>query len=320
MCNGFHHINGFTEDLGENVEVDCSPDYKKDAQFTLEKQPNLSDLSSDVQNSSDRLNYEIDSLQQSSKIQSTSSYVDESPINEPFRIIQHKAQVLPQPVPCATSESSLINGIDCNNDDSSLSEDDDKIKERSSTQIIRRDSQDILVNVECPAPTLVVTNKLPEVLIVAEKLPEQLPVAENLLSRHSSRSSTKELLAHQDEPSSNLDEEDFVDDGGSTLTIGRGSTLSKQSDVHEIIQIETENEEHSLKENDAKYKSDDIQESCISPFFHMIYIFLGCLIIFLLGLNFWFGFHLLFLIALFSAIALLVLVLTEFNEYQNLSA
>ena len=62
LGNGFHHINGFTEDLGENVEVDCSPDYKKDAQFTLEKQPNLSDLSSDVQNSSDRLNYEIDSL------------------------------------------------------------------------------------------------------------------------------------------------------------------------------------------------------------------------------------------------------------------
>jgi Flp pilus assembly protein TadB len=141
---------------------------------------------------------------------------------------------------------------------------------------------------------------------------------------HTSRSSKQELIVRQEEFYGHCEEEDFGDDGGSTLTIGRNSTISKESDVNEIIQIETANERELPQKrynsaNSAKYKHDEMNESCISPFFHVVYIFLGCLIIILLGLNFWFGFHLLFLIALLSVIALLVLVLTEFSEFHNIS-
>ena len=51
----------------------------------------------------------------------------------------------------------------------------------------------------------------------------------------------------------------------------------------------------------------------------VLYIFLGSLIIALLGLNFWFGFHLILLIPLFTVIAFLILLLTEFSEFHNLT-
>ena len=101
----------------------------------------------------------------------------------------------------------------------------------------------LISNIEHIQQELVITNKLPEVLIVAEKLPEHLPVAKNILSVSSSRTSSKEQIIHQEELLGQNDEEDTVDDGGSTLTIGGSrSTFSKQSDVDDIIEVVVEKE------------------------------------------------------------------------------
>ena len=110
-----------------------------------------------------------------------------------------------------------------------------------------------------------------------------------------------------------------VDDGGSTLTIGRTETLSKQSDVNEIVHIEAGPEERKPKKKHKQttHREEHVNEYCISPFFTVVYTFLGCLIVLLIGLNFWFGFHLLLLIALLAVIALLVLLLTEFSEFHS---
>ena len=59
------------------------------------------------------------------------------------------------------------------------------------------------------------------------------------------------------------------------------------------------------------------ESSCISPFFVGLYSSLGGLIIIMIGLNFWFGFHLLFFIGLLAVIALFGCILTEFNDFHN---
>ena len=142
-------------------------------------------------------------------------------------------------------------------------------------------------------------------------------MAKNILSVSSSRTSPNEQIIHQDELLGQNDEEDAVDNGRSTLTIGgRRSSFSKQSDVDEIIEVVDEKEiiQQMQRVDSAKYKDEYVYESCISPFFHIIYICLGILIILLIGLNFWFGFHLLFLIALLSVIGLLILVFTGLSK------
>ena len=54
-------------------------------------------------------------------------------------------------------------------------------------------------------------------------------MAKNILSVSSSRTSPNEQIIHQDELLGQNDEEDAVDDGRSTLTIGGGrSTFSKK--------------------------------------------------------------------------------------------
>ena len=250
---------------------------------------------------------------------------DESPINEPIKIIEHKAQVLPEPIydyshiiPNKNIESSPNKSDDIFGDKEQPQNNEISV-EGSPMKIRNTIPQELLVNIEHVQQELVITNKLPEVLIVAEKLPEHLPVAKNILSVSSSRTSSKEQIIHQEELLGQNEEEDTVDDGGSTLTIGgRRSTYSKQSDVDDIIEVvdKEETKQGSKRIDSAKYKDEDVNESCISPFFHIIYICLGILIISLIGLNFWFGFHLLFLIALLSVIGLLILVLTEFSEFH----
>ena len=113
-------------------------------------------------------------------------------------------------------------------------------------------------------------------------------------------------------------ENDFdFDDEGSTLTLGRTDT---PSDINDILQIEIEKDERQQRyQGSVTGEKKDTNESCLSPFFLFLYIFLGCLIIALLGLNFWFGFHLILLIPLFTVIAFLILLLTEFSEIHNLS-
>ena len=118
---------------------------------------------------------------------------------------------------------------------------------------------------------------------------------------------------------SQCDEEPDVDDGGSTLTIGRTETLSKQSEANDIQHVEMDPESLQPRKRRKQHREEDISESCISPFFIVVYVFLGCLIVILIGANFWFGFHLLLLIALLAVIALLVLLLTEFSEFHNLT-
>ena len=154
-------------------------------------------------------------------------------------------------------------------------------------------------------------------LLVAEQLPELLPVAVNILPVYSSKTFDQDI--HPDEEISQYEDEGDIDDGGSTLTIG--TTETQQSDSNKIIQIENEIEEIQRERRcrTPKYEDENSNESCISPFFLVLYTFLGCLIVILIGLNFWFGFHLLFLISLFAVIAFFILVLTEFSEFHNLS-
>ena len=179
-------------------------------------------------------------------------------------------------------------------------------------------SQELIVTVEKTPDVMVLTENLPEVLVVAEKLPELLQSTESILPAHSSRQLKRGQSLDQEEDISQFDDEGNVDDGGSTLTIGRTETLSKQSEVNEILHVETEETRPRKKRKKQPHREEDINESCISPFFIIVYTFLGCLIIVLIGVNFWFGFHLLLLIALLAVIALLVLLLTEFSEYHNL--
>ena len=180
----------------------------------------------------------------------------------------------------------------------------------------RQLSIDLLERKDHQPQDLVVTEKLPEVLLVAEQLPEHLPAATNILSVQQSKELKREESTYLNENINDQDE-DF-DDGGSTLTIGRKET---QSDIQDVLPKDDEREEkQSIRHSNPVWSEEnDINESCLSPFFLVLYILLGWLIIILLGLNFWFGFNLILLISLFAVIAFLLLVLTEFTEFHNLS-
>ena len=87
-------------------------------------------------------------------------------------------------------------------------------------------------------------------------------MAKNILSVSSSRTSSKEQIIQQDELLGQNDEEDAVDDGRSTLTIGgRRSTFSKQSDVDEIIEVVDEKEiiQQMQRVDSAKYKDEYVK-------------------------------------------------------------
>ena len=182
-------------------------------------------------------------------------------------------------------------------------------------------SQELIVTIEKPPEVKVVTESLPEVLLVAEKLPEVAAVVEKIPLVNSARQLKRGQSVNQEDNISQYDDDVDVDDGGSTLTIGRTDTLSKQSEGNEVLHIESGREEEKWQKKETKHshREEHVNEYCISPFFTVVYLLLGCLIIALIGVNFWFGFHLLLLIALLAVIALLVLLLTEFSEFHNLS-
>ena len=169
---------------------------------------------------------------------------------------------------------------------------------------INKDSHDIIVTVEPnPEEELKVTEKLPEVLLVAEQLPVRLKAAKNILARSTSK---------EKEPTAPPYESSEIDDAGSTLTIGRADTVTELTEI-----LQTENGLTGSTEVDFKTTPASESETCISPFFIGIYSFLAVLIVIMIGLNFWFGFQLLFFIGLLAVIALFACVLTEFNDFHN---
>ena len=237
----------------------------------------------------------------------------ESPVNEPTILVKHKAQVLQEPedqTDNAALEKYQPKDVDdrrgreeenCNgkNDQSTL---------KRSNFLINKDSHDLIVTVENdPDEELKVTEKLPEVLLVAEQLPERLKAAKNILAKVPSK---------EKEPTAPPYESSEIDDAGSTLTIGRGDTVTE---LTEILQTETGLLRTSEGRVGVKTRTRRASESesCISPFFIGIYSFLAVLIVIMIGLNFWFGFHLLFFIGLLAVIALFSCVLTEFNDFHN---
>ena len=243
--------------------------------------------------------------------------VDDSPINEPIVIVRHKAQVLQGPVDDSVLEKLLESDGSESNIDSSRSklqteepEDrvdfvDKKVKYSSAKKV----SQDLIISLDnIPDEDLKVTDKLPEVLLVAEQLPERLRNGKNILVRSPTR---------EKDPSAPQYESSEMDDGGSTLTIGRTDTIQE---VHEVLQIEPDPAEPPKKVINVVKKGPEAvphEASCISPFFVGVYFSLGALIVIMIGLNFWFGFHLLFFVGLLAVIALFACILTEFNDFHN---
>ena len=195
-------------------------------------------------------------------------------------------------------------------------------EDQNKLPLLKRNlSQELIVIVEKTPEVKVATESLPEVLIVAEKLPEIAAVGDTIPLVNSTRQLKRGQSVNQEDNISQYDDDVDVDDGGSTLTIGRTDTLSKQSEGNEVLHIESGKEEEKWQKKQTKqsHREEHVNEYCISPFFTVVYLLLGCLIIALIGVNFWFGFHLLLLIALLAVIALLVLLLTEFSEFHNLS-
>ena len=251
--------------------------------------------------------------------------VEESPINEPIVIVKHKAQVLQ---PSENDESVLEKLLESDGTESNAESsrqprptpeegeeadiDDRRIKYSAAKKL----SQDLIVTVEnAPDDELKVTEKLPEVLLVAEQLPERLKTGKNILAR----SASKETDNKEKEPTAPLYESSEMDDGGSTLTIGRADTIAEVTDG---LQVEAGGQQPQ-REAGARVKTVrhevalENESSCISPFFVGLYSSLGGLIIIMIGLNFWFGFHLLFFVGLLAVIALFGCILTEFNDFHN---
>ena len=240
----------------------------------------------------------------------------ESPVNEPIILLKHKAQVLQEPLDKTDHSAqetfqpndvphSHKKGIEKEN----CNENNDQSTLKRSNFSTNKDWSDLIVTVEnTPDEELLVTEKLPEVLLVAEQLPERLKAAKNILAREPSK---------EKEPTAPPYESSEIDDAGSTLTIGRGDTAV--TDLTEILQTETAHLRPSEDRVGSKTRRSTASEneSCISPFFIGIYSFLGVLIVIMIGLNFWFGFHLLFFIGLLAVIALFSCVLTEFNDFHN---
>ena len=250
----------------------------------------------------------------------TQTKVEESPINEPIVIVKHKAQVLQ---PSENDESVLeklleSDGTESNAESSRLAQaegeesvdiEDRRIKYSAAKKL----SQDLIVTVEnAPDDELKVTEKLPEVLLVAEQLPERLKTGKNILARSASKEDNKEK-----DPTAPPYESSEMDDGGSTLTIGRADTITEVTDG---LQGEAGRQQREAEPRVKTVRHEvalENESSCISPFFVGLYSSLGGLIIIMIGLNFWFGFHLLFFIGLLAVIALFGCILTEFNDFHN---
>ena len=251
--------------------------------------------------------------------------VEESPINEPIVIVKHKVQVLQ---PSDNDESVLEKLLESDGTESNAESsrqprpspeeaeeadiDDRRIKYTAAKKL----SQDLIVTVDNPPDDeLKVTEKLPEVLLVAEQLPERLKTGKNILAR----SGSKETDNKEKDPTAPPYESSEMDDGGSTLTIGRADTIAEVTDG---LQIEAGGQQPQ-REAGARVKTVrhevalENESSCISPFFVGLYSSLGGLIIIMIGLNFWFGFHLLFFVGLLAVIALFGCILTEFNDFHN---
>ena len=80
-------------------------------------------------------------------------------------------------------------------------------------------------------------------------------------------------------------------------TKGRGDTI--QEVVEEEVAQEEEPSPKRVKQVVKAHRQEVVltnETSCISPFFVGMYSSLGFLIVIMIGLNFWFGFHLLFFI------------------------
>ena len=217
-------------------------------------------------------------------------------------MIEHKAQVL--------KESSLDDLKTSQENNTSRTESDDSSEIHhlftTSCSVDKKISQDLIITVEnTPDHQLKLTEKLPEVLLVAEQLPVRLKAAKNILKMSSKE---KEPTAP---PYDSLEMEDV----GSILTIDRAD---RATEVAEVREEETEKVSSIEDKFDLKRRPvTSNNESCISPFFIGIYSFLGVLIVMMIGLNFLFGFHLLFFLGLLAVIALFSCVLTEFNDFHN---
>ena len=233
--------------------------------------------------------------------------IEESPSKAPV-IIQHRAQVLQ--IQDASLLDTALTKQDpyCSIESEPSSEEHNHLPtdNRSNYSVSAKLSQDLIVTVENPPDQeLKLTEKLPEVLLVAEQLPERLKAAKNILAR---------VPSNEKEPTAPPYQSLETEDDGSPFT--RADTITE---LAEILQPETEGVRHSQDKVDSKPRpiTPAENESCISPLFIGIYSFLGFLIIVMIGLNFWFGFHLLFFIGLLAVIALFSCVLTEFNDFHN---
>ena len=256
--------------------------------------------------------------------------VAESPVNEPIVIVKHKAQVLQQSEHESEHDESVLekllesdapesNGETARQGRPAMDEGEESVdidERRIKYSAAKKLSQDLIVTVEnAPDDELKVTEKLPEVLLVAEQLPERLKTGKNILARSASKEDNKEK-----DPTAPPYESSEMDDGGSTLTIGRADTITEVTDG---LQVEAGGQQRPRREAEARVKTVrhevalENESSCISPFFVGLYSSLGGLIIIMIGLNFWFGFHLLFFIGLLAVIALFGCILTEFNDFHN---
>ena len=219
-------------------------------------------------------------------------------------------ELLPDALPERDSDASQL--------DETIVQKDERNGETTRLPLYKRLSQELIVSVEKEPHVLVVTEKLPEVVIVAEQLPELLSGAENILPVHSSK-----VITQEPNQVENISHCRNVIDGDCVVTtnkVVRTDSYYKRFNSDEIIQNENIRKK---KRGKTKYKSplfreNHSSESCIAPFFIVVYTILSLLVIFLIFLNFWFGFDLILLIALFGVIALFILLLTEFSEYQNL--
>ena len=264
---------------------------------------------------------------------------EQSPVAGAGAVIVTSAQVLPRPqLPGAGrdtaagagagAEEALLekllesDGPDSRGDSSRCksqaeeTEDNDDVDDKKVRYSTAKNlSQDLIVTVEnSPDEDLVVTERLPEVLLVAEQLPERLKTGRNILAHAQSRE--KEPSAPPYESSDLTD----LTDGGSTLTLGRADTAAEDSSLAapstaQLTAASTAAPRHKRVRHEVALREADT--SCISPFFVGVYSSLGVLIIIMIGLNFWFGFHLLFFIGLLAVIALFACILTEFNDFHN---
>ena len=269
------------------------------------------------------------------QLTAASPLAEQSPVAGAGAVIVTSAQVLPRPLLAgagrdtaagagAGAEEALLekllesDGPDSREDSSRCksqaeeTEDNDDVDDKKVRYSTAKNlSQDLIVTVEnSPDEDLVVTERLPEVLLVAEQLPERLKTGRNILAHAQSRE--KEPSAPPYESSDLTD----LTDGGSTLTLGRADTAAEDSSLAAPSTAQlTAAPRHKRVRHEVALREADT--SCISPFFVGVYSSLGVLIIIMIGLNFWFGFHLLFFIGLLAVIALFACILTEFNDFHN---